>query len=238
MSVYDSGRQRMKEMFDSIAPYYDFLNNVISLGQHRRVKQRLLIESGVLQSVLVADLCCGSADISLLLSQMNPNINITAVDFSGAMLSFARAKCKNHKNVSFIQANVMELPFPEDLFDAAVISFGLRNLPDMDLALKEIKRIVKPGGTVVNIDTGKVTFPFAAFLFNFYFFKLMPFLCGLVYMLFFRRLGFSPYAYLAESANSFPAPERIKEQFYISGYIDVRIKKYLFGAISCHIAKV
>lgn len=238
MNIYLTGKQRMKEMFDSIAPYYDFLNNVISLGQHKAIKKKIIIESGIENFSSVADLCCGSGDISLLLAQMNPHICVTAVDFSESMLAIARSKCVKYKNVNLIQANVMELPFQDDSFDAAVISFGLRNLPDIDLALKEIRRIVKPGGTVVNIDTGKVDLPVAASLFNFYFFNLMPFVCSWVCKLFFKNLGFNPYAYLAESANNFPAPERIKEKFYISGYADVRIKKYLFGAISCHIAKV
>lgn len=214
-----SEKFNIKQMFDSIAARYDLLNNLISLGQHKSVKKSAIKKLPLQKNAKILDLCTGTGDIALLLSQEN---SVTAVDFSEKMLKIAEKKAKKHKNIKFIQADVMNLPFEDETFDAVFISFGLRNLPDLQKAILEMKRVVKKGGYVVNIDTGKpkgIVTPF----FRFYFFKLIPI------------LG-KAYKYLPESTIEFPSQENLVKTFYNLGFSDVKNYNYLFGAIAQQVA--
>lgn len=209
----------IKEMFDSIASRYDLLNNLISLLQHKRIKKHAIKTIPLPEGAKVLDLCTGTGDIAILLSKIHKNISITAADFSEKMLEIAKKRASKHPNISFMQADAMNLPFENETFDAVFISFGLRNLPDTEKALQEIKRVLKTGGYFVNLDTGKpkglVSLPFKLF-----FFGLVP------------LLG-SAYKYLPESTKAFPSQQRLVEMLEKLGFTDVKNHDYIFGAIAC-----
>lgn len=209
----------IKEMFDSIAARYDLLNDLISLGRHMSIKKRSISKIPLKPGDHVLDLCTGTGDIALLLDKA---VKVTAVDFSEKMLNIARKRTKDRDNIEFIQADVMDLPFEDNSFNAVFISFGLRNLPDIQKAILEMKRVVKPGGYVLNLDTGKPKGILAP-LINFYFFKLVP------------LLG-SAYSYLPESTIKFPSQQRLVEIFYELGFSNVKNYDYVFGAISSQVA--
>lgn len=214
----------IKEMFDSIADRYDFLNNLISLGQHKKIKKHTVKSLPLQKESKVLDLCCGTGDIAILLSEsFDKKIGITAVDFSENMLDIAMKRAKKHTNIAFIQGDAFNLPFSDEEFDAVFISFGLRNLPDLRKAVIEMKRVLKTGGYLVNLDTGKPQ-GFFAVLFDLYFFNLVP------------LLG-KAYRYLPESTRNFPPQDKLVELFYELGFKEVKNHNYIFGAIARQIAR-
>lgn len=195
----------VKNLFDNIAPIYDLLNNIISLGLHKKWKSFAVDLLEIKETDKVLDLCCGTGDMTQLILVKNyASIDITAVDFSSKMLDQARKRFKNYSNVNIIQADAMNLPFDDDSFDCIIISFGLRNLENIPEGLKEIKRVLRKDGRLVNIDFGKPDSFFLNLLFSIYFGMLIP-----AYGLLFKK--FDEYAYLPSSIKTFPSPAKIVE---------------------------
>ncbi len=214
----------IQEMFDSIAGKYDFFNNLISLGLHNRIKKCAIDKLPLKPGDKVLDLCTGTGDIAIFISdKFKNNIEITAVDFSEKMLEIAREKAKHYRNINFIREDVMNLPFGDETFDAVFISFGLRNLPDLQKAVNEMKRVVKTGGYVVNLDTGKPTGIFGVF-FRLYFFKILPFLGN-------------AYRYLPESTKKFPSQKELVKIFQKNSFSEVKNYNYIFGSIAQQLAR-
>jgi len=213
-------------LFNSIANKYDLLNNLISFGMHKLVKQRAIRNVPLKKGAETLDLCAGTGDIAAMLAE---NFRVTAVDFSENMLEIARKR--NPGNIKFIQADVLQLPFEDDSFDAVFISFGLRNLESLDKGIAEMKRVVKHGGFVVNLDTGKPK-GFIGKLFRFYFFNIVP-LIGKIFV-----KNFAAYKYLPESTENFPPQEELVEIFKHAGFRVVRNYNFVFGAMAQQIAKL
>jgi len=214
----------IREMFEAIAGRYDFLNNLISLGQHKKIKKRAIARIPLKPGDKVLDLCTGTGDIAILISQkFGDNIEISAVDFSENMLEIAQKKAQSHRNIKLVRTDAMDLPFEDGYFDAVFVSFGLRNLPDLQKAVREMKRVVKTGGYVVNLDTGKPAGVFGL-IFRLYFFKIVPF------------LG-KAYRYLPESTLGFPSQQELVGIFLENGFRDVKNYNYIFGAIAQQVAK-
>ena len=219
------------KMFDAIAGKYDFLNNIISLGTHKFVKNSAISAVPLQEGMEILDLCTGTGDIAILISKkFKKQVSITGVDFSEKMLNIARKRAKKHENIKFIRSDALNLPFEDNSLDAVFISFGLRNLKDLNEGIFEMKRVVKPGGFVVNLDTGKPK-GLIGTLFRFYFFNIVPFLgkicCG----------NFSAYRYLPESADKFPCQEKLVKAFEQAGFREVRNCNFLFGAMAQQVAK-
>ncbi len=218
------------EMFDSIAKKYDFLNNIISLGTHKFIKHQAIKNVPLKKDMKVLDLCTGTGDIALLVSEMfDRQIQVSAVDFSENMLKIAEKRAKTHENISFTLANAINLPFEDNSFDAVFISFGLRNLKDLQAGIDQIKRVVKEDGYVASLDTGKPKGLFGS-IFRFYFFVLVP-LLGKIF-------GANPeaYRYLPKSAKSFPSQEELVKIFQEKGFKDVKNYNFAFGAMAEQVA--
>lgn len=194
---------RVLELFNKIAPVYDLLNDIISMKQHRRWKNIAIDQLEIKKGDRILDLCCGSGDITLLILKKFPEgVNITAVDFSASMLEVAEKRLKKYKCIDIIRADAMKLPFEDGFFDKIIISFGLRNLENIFDGLNEMKRVLKTGGHIVNIDFGKPEIPVFKALFWFYFCFFVP-LTGKIFD------KFSEYAYLPESIATFPPPAQL-----------------------------
>lgn len=225
-------RNDIQEMFDNIAKNYDKLNNIISLNFHKKIKRDAINNVEIKPSFKILDACTGTGDIALYLAQNKVHEGfVIGADFSNKMLEIAKNKAKNIKNIEFLKADVLNLPFKDETFDACFISFGLRNLTDLNKGLEELKRVTKKGGFVVNLDTGKPT-GFVGFFFNLFFFHLVP-LLGL-----FFHGDSSPYKYLPESTKKFPSPDELVEIFEELGLKNVEKHDFLFGAISQQIGEV
>ena len=160
----------------------------------------------------------------------NKKIEIIAVDFSEKMLEIAKKKTANYENIKFIKADALNLQFENGTFDAVFISFGLRNLDDLNKSIAEMKRVTKNNGFVVNLDTGKPKGFIASFV-NFYFFNIMPFIGKII-----SGNSFA-YRYLAESAKKFPSQEELIKIFTEAGFKEVKNYNFAFGAIAQQIAK-
>ena len=141
------------------------------------------------------------------------------------MLAIAKDKALGMKNIEFMLGDALNLPFKDDEFDASFISFGLRNLTDIEKGLSEMKRVTKQGGLVVNIDTGKPK-GFFKLLFNLYFFHIVPIIGKLF------NGNSTPYKYLPQSTKNFPSGDELVSKFKNLGLSNVKKYDFLFGTIS------
>ncbi len=143
-----SDRRLMRQMFGAIAPRYNFVTSVFSYGMDRRWKQTAVGKAALPGGALVLDLACGTGDFSQLVLQSLPAATAVAADITRAMLETARGRsgCKT------ICADAMALPFPDDRFDCVFVGYGLRNFPDLNTAIQEIRRVTRRGGMLVSLD--------------------------------------------------------------------------------------
>lgn len=180
------------------------------------------------------DVCCGTADWTIALAEaVGPNGEVTGLDFSKNMLKVGEEKVKRLglKQVNLIHGNAMELPFPDNSFDYVTIGFGLRNVPDYLQVLKEMHRVVRPGGIAVCLETSQPTLFGYRQLFFFYFRFIMP-LFGKLF-----AKSYEEYSWLQESARDFPGMKELARLFEQAGFRDVKYKPYSGGAAAVHIGK-
>lgn len=209
-------------MFNRIAKDYDKLNNLMSFGLHKKIKQDVLTGLNLTEGMKVLDLCTGTGDLAGMLKKKYPQANVIGVDFSQNMLDIARDK---HPEIEFIQADCTRLPFENKTFDACVISFGLRNIEEMEKAVEEIRRVLKDGGVFINLDLGKPNKFFNLFLKPYMYIWVA--ILGKIF-----HGDETPYKYLAESNENFPSPEELAKIYEKFGFKNIKIKNYLFGQIS------
>ncbi|XP_047961074.1 2-phytyl-1,4-beta-naphthoquinone methyltransferase, chloroplastic [Salvia hispanica] len=150
-------------LFNRIAPVYDNLNDLFSLGMHRVWKRMAVSWSGVKQGDTVLDVCCGSGDLAFLLSEkVGTSGKVIALDFSKQQLQIAATRQSAqskacYKNIEWIEGDAADLPFPRSSFDAATIGYGLRNIVDRRKAMEEMYKVLKPGSKVSILDFNKST---------------------------------------------------------------------------------
>lgn len=177
------------------------------------------------------DVCTGTGDWAISLAQhVGKEGHVIGLDFSKNMLSVAEEKKPvQHKDtIQFIYGNAMELPYKDNSFDYVTIGFGLRNVPDYETVLKEMYRVVKPGGLVVCLETSQPTMPVFRQIYFFYFRFIMP-LFGKIF-----AKSFEEYTWLHESTKKFPDKKCLEEMFYHTGFSKVKSKSYTFGVAAMH----
>ncbi len=211
----------MKSMFNDIAKNYDFLNDVMTFFTQKSIKNSA-INSLKPNHSNILDVCTGTGDIAIMLAKKFPNASITALDFSLEMLKIAKIKSKN-SNINFINQNALDMPFLDNSFDLCTISFGLRNLPDITAAIKEIHRILATNGELLIIDLGK---PKMNWLYPLILDKVIPIL-GKIF-----HENKYPYQYLVESQKDFPSPQNLSKVLQSVGFADTKIRNFLFGTIT------
>jgi len=214
--------------FNGLAPKYDRLNYVVSLGRHRAIKSMAVKRVPLKENARVLDLCCGSGDIAVLFAKHHPTAQVIGVDVSQKMLDLAAPRIKDNPNISLRCADVFNLDFPDGYFDCVFIGFGLRNLSDIDAGLATMARLTKPGGFVVNLDMGKPKAKLDQFLYRNYFERLIPFLGKHL----FHRGEFNSFAYLPASNRYFPSPEELIFRMKALGLGEFQCYDYLFGGIA------
>ena len=141
-------RAKVYDIFQTLAPRYDRANARISLGLERGWKKLLVnrLLAGIGAGEQALDVCCGTGDIAIALADGKAGLRVTGLDFSPAMLAVAKEKGEGRPDLHWVQGDAMQLPFPDGTFGAVCISFGLRNTPDYRRVLREMKRVVRPGG--------------------------------------------------------------------------------------------
>lgn len=223
-----SAAQAVRQMFDEIAPRYDFLNHVLSMNVDRLWWRRTAKKFSHILSqndACVLDLCAGTGDMSVALrgvaSKQNSSAAILALDFSRQMLQHGQAKF-NAKKVQPVEADALNLPLAENSMNLVVSSFGFRNLTNYDAGLSQIFRVLKPNGEMGILDFSEPGGTFGK-LYSFYFRHVLP------------RIGTmisgvrGPYEYLPASVHKFPAPQEMLERMKAVGFKDVSWTPYTFG---------
>ena len=222
----------VRAMFDRIAPRYDLMNRLMSGGLDRRWRRLAAAAADVSLGSRALDVCTGTGDLAFELARrVGASGAVIGVDFSEQMLERARDKgAARGSPVDFQQADALELPFPDDAFDAATVAFGARNLADLDRGLAEMARVVRPGGTVVVLD---ITTPRRLrALHGLWFDRLVPRVGALV-----GRDG-AAYGYLPASAKRFPQPEGLAKLMTDAGLRDVRHRSFMGGIVAMHHGRV
>lgn len=147
---------QIQTIFNNIAPVYDNLNDWLSLGQHRVWKLMTVKWSQAKTGDTCIDLCCGSGDLSQILArQVGKTGQVFGVDFSPGLLAIAKQRTQNHyppQNITWVEADVLDLPFPNNYFDCATMGYGLRNVTDISQCLRSLYRVLKPGATAAILD--------------------------------------------------------------------------------------
>ncbi len=217
----------VRDMFTSIAPRYDLLNHVLSMNIDRVWWHRT---ARAFRHILgrpdarVLDLCCGTGDMTFALRHAagKRSAQICGADFSHAMLQRATAKSNDGRSPGWIEADALNLPFPDAHFDLVTSAFGFRNLADYDAGLREIVRVLRPGGECGILDFGEPQGMLGS-LYRLYFKQVLP------------RIGTiisgvrGPYAYLPASVERFPAPEEMLNRMKAGGFAEASWTPYTFG---------
>jgi demethylmenaquinone methyltransferase / 2-methoxy-6-polyprenyl-1,4-benzoquinol methylase len=222
----ESAAKAVREMFTSIAPRYDLLNHVLSCNIDRlwwwRTARRF---DAILRrpEARVLDLCCGTGDMTFALSRRagSATLQILGADFSHAMLQRAAAKGKA-TTLRWIEADALRLPFPDGHFNLVTSAFGFRNLADYDAGLREIARVLAPGGECGILDFGEPG-GLLGQLYRVYFKRVLPKIGTLL-------SGVrGPYAYLPASVERFPSPDEMLGRMHQAGFREVSWTPYTFG---------
>lgn len=218
-------RARVYDIFQTLAPRYDRANARISLGLERGWKKLLVnrLLAGIGAGEQALDVCCGTGDIAIALADGKAGLRVTGLDFSPAMLAVAKEKGEGRPDLHWVQGDAMQLPFPDGTFGAVCISFGLRNTPDYRRVLREMKRVVRPGGKVYCLDSFVPDNPVVLPAYRLYFRHIMPVLGG-------GRKFHEQYTWLYQSTERFPRRKALMRQFARTGLVRVQSRSRMLGA--------
>jgi demethylmenaquinone methyltransferase/2-methoxy-6-polyprenyl-1,4-benzoquinol methylase len=221
---------QVNSMFDRISGVYDRMNRVMTAGLDRTWRRKAIDRAEIGAGDRVLDLCCGTGDLAIeAAGRAGPAGEVTGADFSEPMLEIARGKppSEGHAPVTWVNADALDLPFPDHSFDAVTIGFGARNLADLDRGLDEMRRVLKPGGRLVILEiTQPRRQPLKGF-FALWFDRLVP-LIG-------RVAGDSAaYSYLPDSVRTFPDADALADRLVAAGFDRVRWTVMAGGIIAIH----
>lgn len=222
----------VQSVFESIAPKYDIMNDILSFRRHKAWRKFAMKKMAMKPGDTAVDLCCGTCDWTLSMADASGNGKMVGLDFSPNMLKVGESKVRAkhlEDQITLVQGNAMELPFEDNRFDYATIGFGLRNVPDLEKVLQEMRRVVKPGGMVVCLELSKPTWqPFKG-IYYFYFQKILPNMGKL----FAKR--YEQYKWLPDSLALFPGREELASIFRDVGLQHVEAFPLTGGIAALHI---
>jgi demethylmenaquinone methyltransferase / 2-methoxy-6-polyprenyl-1,4-benzoquinol methylase len=207
--------ERIQAMFDSIAPRYDFLNRLLSLGIDRSWRKFAVRQIKFADNGRILDVATGTGDVALEIAARTPgSVTIVGVDFAREMVELGKEKIANSPYAGRISLGVAPceaIPFPEGSFDSVTIAFGIRNVVDRLQGLREMRRVLKTGGRVVILEFSTPRSRLFKALYYFYFLRVLPVIGGL-----FSK--FSAYKYLPDSVLEFPSQEEFKALMAKAGF--------------------
>ena len=229
----NKGSNLNKEMFDSISKEYDFINNLITFGSHKKWKKEIVEISKKIKPKKILDLATGTADIAIELSTIE-NCKIIAVDPSSKMLKIGERKIQkyNTKSNIFLEEGTAEnLKYSDGTFDIVTIGYGVRNFTNLNNSLNEIYRVLKKDGLLIILETSLPTNPLMSFFYNIH----TKFYVRLIGNMFSNNSN--AYQYLESSAKTFPYGEEFKKILRDANFIDIIEEVKLFGASTLYISK-
>lgn len=236
----DAGLQ-VREMFGRIAPRYDFLNHFLSASLDKLWRKRVAARfTSILQNpdARVLDLCCGTGDLVFAFAREARSLrnaktaSLIGADFALPMLELAKGKnTERGAGVSFLGADALSLPFADSTFDLVSAAFGFRNLANYQSGLTEMRRVLRPSGTLAILEFCEPERGPLAALYRFYFTRILPKIGGAI-----SGSG-DAYSYLPGSVEKFPAPEILRSWMQQAGFKNVEYERWTFGAVALHTAR-
>jgi len=221
--------KKVGEVFHSVARRYDLMNDVMSAGLHRLWKRFAVETSGVRPGNRVLDVAGGSGDLSrLFVKKVGAAGQVILTDINASMLAVGRDRLiDDGVKVPVLQCDAEKLPFPDDYFDCVSVAFGLRNMTHKDLALGEMRRVLKPGGRLLVLEFSHIWKPLAP-AYDAYSFKLLPLMGKLL------ANDEASYRYLAESIRMHPGQEELKQMMLDAGFGKVDYHNLSAGVVALH----
>ena len=228
----DAHRQKVHDIFSRIANRYDRMNSILSFNLDRHWRKRTLEWAAPASGENWLDVCCGTGKLTVgIRHRMGEGGQVTGLDFNRSMLEIAKKNCQalsEKKQIDWLQADAMNLPFSEASFDGVTIGFGLRNLPDYGLAVAEFRRVLKPGGRFVCLDLARPILPVFRQGHRLFVCHVVPWLGRL------SQRGQEDYQWLPESLSKFPEAEELAALLLRQGFKQVRFERLSLGIVSVH----
>ena len=221
--------RRVAEVFDSVAHRYDIMNDLMSGGMHRLWKSFTIARSGVREGSRVLDVAGGTGDLSLAFARkVGKTGQVWLTDINNAMLTHGRDRlCDKGFLLPVAQCDAEKLPFPDDYFGCVTVAFGLRNMTHKDLALAEMRRVLRPGGRLLVLEFSQIWKPLAP-VYDLYSFKVIPRIGEII------TKDADSYRYLAESIRVHPDQETLKGMMENAGLEKVEYFNLTLGVVALH----
>lgn len=232
----DKTGSRVRDMFAEIAPRYDLMNHVLSIGIDIRWRRKTVAKLRLDGNLPILDCCTGTGDLALLLAkQVRGRVEVVGTDFCGPMLRIAQQKHLAHHAelpVRFLEADTQALPFADNSFQAVTVAFGLRNVQDTDLGIRELVRVCASGGQVAVLEFSKPTMPVFRQVYSAYFKHVLPRIGQR-----FAKNDNSAYEYLPNSVLEFPSGRALAERMQSAGLRNVSVLPLTFGVASLYVGE-
>lgn len=222
----------VRHQFDTVAARYDLMNTLLSAGIHYLWKQRAIRLLNLKPGDSVLDVCGGTGDLAVsAIKRIMPGGRVVLYDINREMMTAGRRKRTRaalRRRIRFLQGDAEQMAIADNVFDAAIVGFGMRNLTDMAAGFREMHRVLRPGGRMVCLEFSRPTAPFFRWLYDQYSFHVMPWLGE-------RMTGSrQAYTYLPESIRLFPPPEALARLLWAIGFIRVEHWKLTNGVAVIH----
>jgi demethylmenaquinone methyltransferase/2-methoxy-6-polyprenyl-1,4-benzoquinol methylase len=234
----DKSGHRVRRMFSEIAPRYDLMNHVLSLGIDIRWRRWTVKQLRLDAAEPILDCCTGTGDLAWMLAEkVGPRARVVGTDFCLPMLVRAKRKAstaptRREANVEFLEADTQALPFPDATFQAVTVAFGLRNVENTDLGLAEMARVCRPGGQVAVLEFSQPTLPGIRQIYSAYFKHVLPRIGQSL-----ARNQHSAYDYLPSSVSEFPSGEALAQRMRAAGLENVRYHPLTFGIATLYLGE-
>jgi demethylmenaquinone methyltransferase/2-methoxy-6-polyprenyl-1,4-benzoquinol methylase len=224
---------QVADVFHSVAGKYDLMNDLMSMGIHRLWKRFTIELSGVRKGHQVLDIAGGTGDLTMKFSDLvGPTGRVVLADINASMLQVGRGRLVDRGyagNIEYVQADAEHLPFPDNNFNAVSIAFGLRNVTDKDQALRDMTRVLKPGGKLMVLEFSKPANPLLSKAYDAYSFSALPLMGQLI------AGDSSSYKYLAESIRMHPDQETLKGMMEAAGLVNCKYFNMTGGVVALHV---
>ena len=236
INPYDDGRAKgaqVKEMFDSIAPAYDFMNRAMTFGIDKWWRRRAVARLSTCSHDRILDIATGTGDLAILMARRLDPLSVTGVDLSDGMIEIGRRKVADEGLTDVIDLKIgdcMQLPFPDAAFDCVTSAYGVRNFENLLAGYREMYRVLRSGGTVCVIELSTPTSPIIRPLYNFYSRHIIPAVGRLV------SRDVRAYSYLPESIAAVPQGEAMLSIMREAGFIDATFHPMTFGTCTVYLA--